>query len=96
MVRAAEQAPGEQSEWGEDPDELHREHPDGQSHPPVGKQADPDEAFQRRDHDDAHLPRDETEGHQVDRLDCQAFGGADVREVLQDAKPQEHGADRQA
>jgi hypothetical protein len=96
VVRAAEQAPGEQRERGKDADELHRQQPDRQSHPAVGEQADPDEALKRRDRDDARLPRDEPEGQQVDRGDRQTLGGADMREVLQNAEAQEHRADRKA
>jgi hypothetical protein len=51
-------------------------------------------AFERGDRDDPDLPWDEPERQQVDRLDRESLRRAHVREELQEAEAQEHGADR--
>jgi sec-independent protein translocase protein TatA len=72
-VRPAEQPAGQQHERCEDPDELDRQQPDSQTHPAVGKQADPDEALQHGDGDESHRPGHGVERQQADRLDRQVL-----------------------
>jgi hypothetical protein len=87
VVRAAEQAAGQQHDRREDADELDRQQPHGEAHPAVREQADPDEALERRDRDDPDAPRDQAEGQQVGRPDRQALGGLTPGKNFRTPKP---------
>lgn len=89
-------AGGQQHQWRENADELGRQQPHRDAHRPPGDQGGADEGFQCGGEDHADPSGDQAEEQDVGAGFGDGLGGADAREVLQDAEAQEGETDRDA